>query len=325
MFKNIRALSALVGFIALLFVVFNFAACGSEGSIDPGDKNSSASTYQPGPIKVDTTVTVGKPTFEVGFVNRNTQEDLEIRFQIKITIADESYGNKFDSVLIKLQSPGKIETLNSDKGIGKVTSYGWDTTGLNVNRPELCGVSFRVCYEVFAKKELRAADCEDITREERICKPSSSSAAPSSSSAVVSKQFVQVGTGTVTINSNAGVMLNNGATASADGADLYFSGNELRVRNNFKITEYFSNGWSCENLDSSHDVANPENTSQFIYCNPRSDFPEEPSAAYIANRYYLVKSGGTEWGPNWYLVMSNTTPMVGGGVTSIDIKIWKVN
>jgi hypothetical protein len=345
MLRNFHALKAFIGLFALFFAISNFATCSNEGSGPGITFPSSTSGYVPlPPAPPDSSIEVTVSQFNVGFTSSN-QERLEIEFSASIIIADPAYESKFDSIRIML-ADGTSRVLNTDnKALNKLRTFSWDKI-IDVSDPALCGRTFKVAYEIYAKgntgrvaaadiykSDGTKADTEvDVTRDQNvgICRPSSSSAAPSSSS-VVSKPFAFVGT--ATINANVGAMLATGQTAPAASADIHFmnSAYELRTQNNFKMMDVFyiparDNCADFTAIDipgNPTSVKTPTSTSQFIHCK-LPGFNEETAYEYLENQYFLVKKGGTEWGPDWYLVMSETTGTA-TSTTGLELKIWKVN
>jgi hypothetical protein len=336
MFKDFHASKALVGFFALFFAVFNFTTCSSDGGdpAPPPRPRSSDSGYKEPIVEPDTNVTVNISEFDAYFPSERIQEELRIKFAASISIADTNYESKFDSVRIFLSYDGKSEVQNSDKGINIPKSYSWNNL-INVAKPELCGKTFKVCYEIYAKGRKNAIaggldKCKDVTREERICNPSSSSFAQSSSSiASISLSPVNF---SGRINQNTGVKLSTGDSKGVSESDIYYKpnpDNSLMAGSNVKIMQNFMHPsvdmctevWSIPGAQTG--VENPTNTSQFgAPCGNEeiSIFP------YMPNQYYLVKTNNaSEWSSGWFIVLSGTRAIDAAGTVGLELKIWKVN
>jgi hypothetical protein len=341
MFKKFRALSTFAGFVALLFLSVAFLATCSD---DGGDEKPSSPSRPPVPSSgsvADPSVDISTSTFEV-YLTGSKQEYLNVEFIANITIKDDSFDNKFDSVLIYLSyesaSGRKDVLLNGDKkrpedSEGRGFSwYARDADRIDVSASEYCGKKLTVQYWAYAKKEAntpKGFDGREVTRELARCEEPSSSSVQSSSS-VVSKQFVQVSDG-VKSNQNIGITLSTGATTSPSGADIYYNPTSSMIiaQNDFKIMERFysadidgcSEFTSIPGLELSTNVVTPANTSQFVPC--RLSGEEYNSIEYTRFRYYLVKASSEEWSSNWFLIRSDTREM--DMPEGIDIKIWKVN
>jgi hypothetical protein len=347
MFKNFRALSAFVGFLALLFVFAAFLATCSSDS--PEEKPSSPSR-PPIPSSgsvADPSVDIDVTRFEV-YLTGSKQENLNVEFIANITIKDDSFDNKFDSVLIYLAyEGGQDKLLNVDKkrpedSEGRGFSwYSRDTYDgkIDVSGSEYCGKKLIVRYWAYAKNEAgvpKGYEEKDVTRELARCtEPSSTSTVPSSNS-VVSKTLSPVSFGgaqTIRINQNVGVNLSTGTEVSAGSAtaNIYYSPNPsnkimagpgIKLMQNFRHPEQgCTEFWSIAGAATG--TTNPTNTSDFFEPCGSEETSIDP---YMPNIYYLVKTNSeTSWNSGWYIIVSDTRPAEAAGTTGIEIKAWKVN